>query len=82
MYMVVFDFSSSDKEFDMEEEEEIAMVLLMHKNKKPKHGGLVFGRAYIQMMKIDTDNKLMRNYFVENTVFREKYVRCWFPNIH
>lgn len=28
----------------MEEEEDIAMILALHKNKRPKHGGSVFGR--------------------------------------
>jgi hypothetical protein len=40
--MVVFDYSFSDEEFDMEDEEDIAMILSMHKNKRPKHGGLFF----------------------------------------
>jgi hypothetical protein len=39
--MVVFDYSTSNEEFDLEEEEEIALVLLKHKNKKLKHGGSV-----------------------------------------
>jgi hypothetical protein len=40
--MVVFDYSFSEEEFDMEDEEDIATILSMHKNKRPKHGGLVF----------------------------------------
>jgi hypothetical protein len=59
--MVVFDYSTSDEEFDMEEEEEIALVLLNHKINKLKHGGLVFGPEYIRRMKIDASHKLMRN---------------------
>jgi hypothetical protein len=45
--MVVFDYSFSDEEFDMEDED-IAMILSMHKNKRPKHGGSVFvlGEAF------------------------------------
>ena len=35
------DDSSSDEEFDLHEEEEIAMLVAMHKRKKPKHGGSV-----------------------------------------
>jgi hypothetical protein len=31
--MVVFDYSTSNEQFDIEEEE-IALILLMHKNKK------------------------------------------------
>jgi hypothetical protein len=33
--MVVFDYSSSDEEFYMAEEEDIAMVLAMNKKLKP-----------------------------------------------
>ena len=42
------DDSSSDEEFDLHEEEEIAMLVAMHKRKKPKHGGSVYGRAFIR----------------------------------
>jgi hypothetical protein len=45
--MVVFDYSTSDEGFDMEEEEEIDLVLVVHKNKKAMHGGSVFGHEYI-----------------------------------
>jgi hypothetical protein len=34
-----YDFS--DEEFDLQEEEDVAMILAMHINKKPKHGGSV-----------------------------------------
>ena len=37
-------YDSSEEEFDMEEEEDLAMILAMHINKKPKHGGSVMGR--------------------------------------
>ena len=37
-------YDSSDEEFDIQEEEDIAMLLAIHANKKPKHGGSVFGR--------------------------------------
>jgi hypothetical protein len=35
--------SSSDDEWDLSEEEDIAMILALHANKRPKHGGSVFG---------------------------------------
>jgi hypothetical protein len=57
---------------------EIALVLLMHKNTKPEHGGSVFGREYIRRMKINADHKLMCNYFFENPLFCEKYFRHQF----
>ena len=41
------DDSSSDEEF------EIAMLVAMHKRKKPKHGGSVYGRAFIRREWID-----------------------------
>ena len=46
------DDSSSDEEFDLHEVKEVAMLVAMHKRKKPKHGGSVYGRALIHR---DTD---------------------------
>ena len=37
-------YDSSDEEFDLQEEEDLAMILAMHINKRLKHGGSVFGR--------------------------------------
>jgi hypothetical protein len=34
-----YDYSSSDDEWDLEEEEDIAMILALHANKRSKHGG-------------------------------------------
>ena len=34
-------YDSSDKEFDIQEEEDLAMILAMHANKMLKHGGSV-----------------------------------------
>ena len=36
-------YDSSDEKFDIQEND-LAMILAMHVNKKPKHGGLVMGR--------------------------------------
>ena len=46
-------YDSSEEEFDMEEEEDLAMILAMHINKKPKHGGSVMGRQKIWRDRID-----------------------------
>ena len=62
----------------MEEEEDLAMILAMHINKKPKHGGSVMGRQKIWRDKIDADNRLVRHYFVDNPVYPESYLRCRF----
>ena len=37
-------YGSSNEEFDIQEEEDLAMILVIHVNKKPKHYGLVIGR--------------------------------------
>ena len=66
-------YDSSEEEFDMEEEEDLAMILAMHINKKPKHGGSVMGRQKIWRDKIDADNRLMRHCFVDNPVYPELY---------
>ena len=69
------DDSSSDEEFDLHEEEEIAMLVAMHKRKKPKHGGSVYGRAFIRRERIDAHKRLVRNYFASSLVFPENYFR-------
>ena len=49
------------------------MILAMHINKKPKHGGSVMGREKIWRDRIDAHNRLMKNYFVENPTYPESY---------
>ena len=71
-------YDSFEEEFDMKEEEDLAMILVMHINKKPKHGGSVMGRQKIWRDRIDAHNRLMRNYFVENPTYPESYVQCRF----
>jgi hypothetical protein len=39
-----YDHLSFNDEWDLEEEEDIAMLLALHANKRPKHRGSVFGR--------------------------------------
>ena len=68
-----YDFS--EEEFDKEEEEDLAMILAMHINKKPKHGGSVMGRQKIWRDRIDAHNRLMRHYFMENPTYPESYFR-------
>src|SRR3989337_2579148 len=68
-------YDSSEEEFDMEEEEDLAMILAMHINKKPKHGGSVMGRQKIWRDRIDAHNRLMRHYFVKNPTYPESYFR-------
>ena len=51
----------------------IAMLLAMHANKMPKHGGSVFGRQKLWREMIEGHNKLMRSYFVENPTYPERY---------
>ena len=69
------DDSSSDEEFDLHEEEEIAMLVAMHKRNKPKHGCSVYGRAFIRRERIDAHKRLVRSYFVSSPVFPENYFR-------
>ena len=46
--MVLIEYSS-DEEYDLEEEEDIALISMLHnKTKLPKHGGSVFGRETIR----------------------------------
>ena len=54
-------YDSSNEEFDLQEEEDIAMILAMHVNKKPKRGGSVIDRQNFWRDRIDAHNRLMRN---------------------
>ena len=68
-------YTSSDEERDLEEEEELAMLLAVHLNKKPKLGGSVVGRQRLWRERIEGHNKLMRMYFCENPTYPERYFR-------
>ena len=50
----------------------------MHKRKKPKHGGSVYGSAFIQRERIDVHKRLVHNYFALSPVFPENYFRHHF----
>jgi hypothetical protein len=62
MSRITYD-SSDDEEYDMEEDEAIAMLLIMHRNKRPKHDGSVFGREVIhrERMGQPLERKLLQN---------------------
>lgn len=45
---------SPDKKFDMIEDEDIALILTMRANKRPKYGGSVFGHEFLRR----TDKRL------------------------
>jgi hypothetical protein len=72
-----YDYTTSDEEFDMEEEEDIAMVLALHahKNKHPKHGGPVIGWETVKRERADADCRLMHNYSDDPPIYPERYFR-------
>lgn len=72
-----YDDSSLDEEFDLSEEEDIAMIVMMHKNKRLKHGGSVFGREFLWREQKEAGGRLIRNYFDPNHGYPERYFRCW-----
>jgi hypothetical protein len=72
----MYDYSTSDKEFNMEEEQDIAMILALHKNKQPKYNGFVFGRERLRRAQIVEDQQLMDNYFLESPVFPKRCFPC------
>ena len=67
--------SLSGEEFDLNEEEDIAMLVAMHKRKKPKHGGSVYGHAFIRRERVEAHMRLMRKYFGSPSIFSESYFR-------
>lgn len=70
-----YDDSSSDEDFDLTEEEDIAMIVMMYKNKKPKHGGSVFGREFQWRERKGAGGPLWRNYFAPTPRYPERYFR-------
>ena len=66
-------YDSSEEELDIEEEENLAMILAMHINKNPKHGGSFMGRQNIWRDRIDAHNRLIRHYFADNPMYPESY---------
>jgi hypothetical protein len=62
----MFDYSMFGEEFDVGEEEDIVMILALHKSIWPKHGGSVFGRERLRWAMIDGHNQLMHNYFADS----------------
>ena len=68
-------YDSSDEEWDIQEEEEMAMLWAMRARKRPKHGGSFLGRQKLWRERIEAHDKLMRSYFVENPTFPESYFR-------
>ena len=75
------DDSSSDEEFDPIEEENIAMLVALHKWKKPKHGSSVFGREFIRRERVDAHKRLMRNYLASPPVFRRALLSSMSNNL-
>ena len=73
--MSLYDDSLSDEEWDLEEEKDIAMVLILHKNKRSKHGGSIWGYETLRRLRRDADDNLMRNYFGPTPIFLERYFR-------
>jgi hypothetical protein len=72
----MYDYSTSDEEFNMEEEQDIAMILALHKNKQLKYSGFMFCRETLRRARIVEDLQLMDNYFSESPVFPERYFPC------
>jgi hypothetical protein len=75
--MVLFEYSTSDEEYDMGEDENIMMVLLAHKKKnkkkKRKHCGLVLAHQKIRRLRAEADHILMQNYFGPSPIMSKKF---------
>ena len=51
------------------------MLLMVHRNKKTKHGCSTIGREYIRRQWEEAHAKLMANYIVDRPVFPKRYFR-------
>jgi hypothetical protein len=65
--------SSSDEEFDMNEDKDIALIVALHKNERPKHGGSAIGCERLRRARIEGNNRMMLNYFVGESVYPKRY---------
>jgi len=61
----------------MDKDETVAMIFMIHKNKRPKHGASMFDRQVIYRERIAADKRLMRNYFNPNPIFPKKHFHRW-----
>ena len=64
--------------FDFTGEGDIAMIVMMHKNKKLKHGGSVFGREFLWKERKEAGDRLWHNYFATIPPYLERHFRRWF----
>lgn len=71
----LYDDSSSEEAYDMTKEEDIALTLMMHKNKNPKHGGTIYGHVVIRRDRQEAHVRLMRNYFDPSSTYPERCFR-------
>jgi hypothetical protein len=70
---LLYDYSSTGDEWDLSEKEDIAMILALHANKRPTHGGFVFNWQNLWRERIKGHNKLMRSYFVDDPIYPKNY---------
>jgi hypothetical protein len=69
--MVFFiEYSKSYEEFDREEED-IGLILLMHKKRRPKHGGSVWGREFEGKESMRTTSSCSTILLSTRCIFRE-----------
>jgi hypothetical protein len=61
--------SSSNDERELSKEVDIAMMLALHANKRPKHGSSIFAWQKLRRERIEGHNKLMWSYFVDSPIF-------------
>jgi hypothetical protein len=51
------------------------MILALHKNKRPNHGGSIFGRDRLWRARLDGQNWLTLNYFADSPAYPERFLR-------
>jgi hypothetical protein len=68
-----YDYPTSDEEFGKDEDEDIALIVALHKNKWLKHDRSIIGRERLRRAGVDGKNWLMIDYYVEKPVSPERY---------
>jgi hypothetical protein len=68
-------YDSEDEEFDLEEEENLAMIMALRASKQPKHGFLVFAQPRLWRERIEGHNKLMMEWARMNYL-----LYCWWTS--
>ena len=62
------------EEFDLAEEEDIAMLTMVHKNKRAKHDRSMFGREFLRRERVEAHERLMKLFCSKSRLSRKVFL--------